>query len=107
MAILALPRALDAPAGSLRDIGPKTAKLLGKLGIKTVRDLLLTLPFGWEVYTDSPIAALVPGTQATVVGTIVSIQLVTTRRKGIRIVEAAVADDSGAQMRAAWFHSEF
>ena len=107
MSILALPRALDASVDSLRDVGAASKKLLAKLGIKTVRDLLLTLPFGWETYAESSISALVPGTQASVIGTITSIQLVTTQRRRMRLVEATVADDSGAQMRVVWFHSEF
>ena len=107
MAILALPRALDAPVDSLRDVGSANKKLLDKLGIKTVRDLLLYLPFGWETYAESGVSGLVPGTQASVVGTILSIKLVTTSRRHMRIVEAQVADDSGAQMRVAWFHSPF
>ena len=107
MAILALPRALNAPVGNVRDVGPKNTKLLEKLGVRTVRDLLLTLPYAWETYAESPISELVPGTQASIVGTILSIKLVTTSRRRMRLVEATVADDSGAQMRVAWFHSEF
>ena len=107
MAILALPRALDASVDSLRDVGTTTRKNLEKLGIRTVRDLLLTLPFGWETYTESPISALAPGTQASVVGTIRSIHLVTTRHRRMRLVEATVADEAGAEMRVVWFHSEF
>ena len=107
MAIVALPRALDASVDSLRDVGPGYRKLLQKLGIQTVRDLLLTLPFGWETYSESPISALTPGVQASVVGTIIAIKLVTTQRRHVRIVEATVADDSGEQMRVVWFHSEF
>jgi ATP-dependent DNA helicase RecG len=107
MAILVLPRTLDAPVEQLREIGPTNAKRLEKLGIRTVRDLLLTLPFGWETYVASPISGLVPGAQATVVGTVVAIKPVVTQRRRIRLVEATVADDSGAQMRVVWFHSNF
>ena len=107
MAILALPHALDASVERLKDIGPKNSKLLAKIGILTVRDLLLTLPFRWDTFAPSPIAELVPGAQASVVATIVSIKLVTTQRRRMRLVEAAVADESGMQMRVVWFHSSF
>ena len=50
MAILVLPRTLDAPVEKLPDIGPTNAKRLERLGIRTIRDLLLTLPFAWEAY---------------------------------------------------------
>src|SRR5438067_3036095 len=105
MSVLVLPRALDAPVDQLQDIGPKYSKLLAKLGIKTIRDLLLTLPFGWETYVPSQISSLVPGTQASVIATVVSIKPVVTPRRRMRLVEATVADDSGAEMRVVWFHS--
>jgi ATP-dependent DNA helicase RecG len=107
MAILVLPRTLDAPVEHLPDVGKVNAGRLSKLGIHTVRDLLLTLPFGWDTYTYSHISELVPGTQASVVGTIVSIKPLMTQRRRMRLVEATVADDSGAQMRVVWFHSNF
>ena len=107
MAILTHPSALDASVEQLADVGPKTSRLLEKLGIKTVRDLLVTLPFGWESYVESPISELVPGGQASVVGTILSINPLTTQRRRMRLVEATVTDDSGAQMRVVWFHAEF
>ena len=107
MSVLVLPRALDAPVDQLQDIGPKYSKLLAKLGIKTIRDLLLTLPFGWETYVPSQISSLVPGTQASVIATVVSIKPVVTPRRRMRLVEATVADDSGAEMRVVWFHSPY
>jgi ATP-dependent DNA helicase RecG len=91
----------------LKEVGPQNARKLAKLGVKTVRDLLLTLPFAWETYAESPISALVPGSLASVVGTIVSIKPLMTQRRRMRLVEAIVRDDSGAQMRVVWFHSPF
>src|SRR5579864_6464025 len=108
MAILVLPRTLDAPVSSLRDIGDASGKRLDKMGIKTVRDLLLTLPFGWETYGDpSPIASLSPGVQATVVGTVIKIAPKVTRFKKMRLTEAFIRDDSGAAIRVAWFNQPF
>ena len=107
MAILVLPRTLDALVEQLPDVGKANAGRLNKLGIQTVRDLLLTLPYGWDTYTPSPISALIPGAQASVIGTIVTIRPVMTQRRRMRLIEATIADDSGAQMRAVWFHSPF
>ena len=68
MAILVLPRTLDAAVEKLPDIGPTNAKRLEKLGISTIRDLLLALPFGWQSYGEpTPIASLEEGSPATVV----------------------------------------
>jgi ATP-dependent DNA helicase RecG len=107
MAILALSRSLDAPITQLRDVGPTTSRLLTRLGIRTVRDLLLTLPFRCETYAPSLISALVPGVQASVTGRIVNIKPVVSPRRRVRLVEATVADDSGTEMRVVWFHSPF
>jgi ATP-dependent DNA helicase RecG len=99
--------ALGAPVDSLKKVGRANAERLEKLGIRTIRDLLLTLPYGWETFVNAKISGLVPGALASVVGTVLSIKLITTKRRGMRLVEATVADDSGAQMRVVWFHSEF
>ena len=107
MAVLVLPNALDAPVDHLPELGPKYAKLLGKVGVRTLRDLLLYLPYACDNFTSSPISTLVPGTQATVFGTVLSIRPIKTLRRRMPLVEAIVADDAGAQMRAVWFHSPF
>src|SRR5436305_1116880 len=108
MALLFLPHTLDASVSKLPDVGPAFEKRLGKLGIATIRDLLLTLPFGWETYGGpSAIASLTPGVQATVVGRIVKIFIKTTTRKKMRLTEAMIEDDSGERLRVAWFNNPY
>src|SRR5436190_6483202 len=108
MALLFLPHTLDASVSNLPDVGPAFGKRLGKLGIATIRDLLLTLPFGWETYGGpSAIAALTPGVQATVVGRVVKIFIKTTTRKKMRLTEAMIEDDSGERLRVAWFNNPY
>src|SRR5579859_6962040 len=103
MGMLVLPRTLDAPVSALPKLQGPDAKRLGKLGVSTIRDLLLTLPFGWETYgAPTGIASLAPGAQATVVGTIASIALKVTRFKKMKLTEATIRDDSGAAMRIVW-----
>src|SRR5947209_4057242 len=106
MAIVVLPRGLDAPVDQLPEIGSKYSKLLAKVGVKTIRDLLLTLPFGWETYgTPVTVANLTPGMQATVVGTVASIHVKVTKYKKLRLTEAMIRDDDGAGLRVAWFNN--
>src|SRR5256714_7606667 len=107
MPVLVLPHALDARVESLKSIGKANAERLDKLGVKTVRDLLLTLPFAQDAFMDTKISALVPDTLASVTGTVLSIKPIVTQRRHMRLVEAIVADDSGAQLRAVWFNSRF
>ena len=105
--ILGLPRSLDASVDTLKSIGPTNAARLAKLGIRTVRDLLLTLPFGWESYESAQLDTLVPGRPASVVGTVLSIKPVTTRRRKMRLTEAMVGDEAGTEMRVVWFNNPF
>ena len=108
MAILVLPRTVDAPVSALPKIKPADARRLGKLGIATVRDLLLTLPFDWEAYgAPAPVAGLVPGQPATVVGTVASISAKQTPRRHMRLTEATIRDDGGAGLRVVWFNQPF
>src|SRR5216683_2828357 len=108
MAILVLPRTLDASVSELADVGPTNARRLEKLGIKTIRDLLLTLPFGWDSYgAPAMVSSLEPGAQATVVGRVKSIAPKITRHKRMKLTEAVIVDDEGAAIRVAWFNQPF
>src|SRR5437773_10697299 len=103
MALLVLPRALDASVEQLPNVGPLNAKRLAKLGIKTVRDLLLTLPFGFETYGGpTEISTLEPGTQATGVGIVTSVTAKITRHRRRKLPEAVVGDGSGGKVRMVW-----
>src|SRR5438105_2141782 len=108
MALLFLPHTLDAPVSKLKDVGETAEKRLSKLGIKTIRDLLLTLPFDWETYgAPTGIASLTPGVPATVVGRIVKIGMKFTKFKKMRLTEATIDDESGEQLPVAWFNNRY
>jgi ATP-dependent DNA helicase RecG len=79
----------------LKTVGPARADALRRLGIITAEDLLHHLPHRYEdASTITPIASLQPGMDATVIGTVVSKGVIPTR-KGLRIFQAVVRDDSG------------
>lgn len=106
--MLLLPRTLDAPVSALPKVKSVDAKNLAKLGIATIRDLLLTLPFAWETYgAPAQVTGLTPGHQATVVGTISSIAAKQTLRRRMRLTEATLRDDDGAGLRITWFNQPF
>jgi ATP-dependent DNA helicase RecG len=103
-----LPRTLDAPVSQLRDLGDTNAKRLAKLGIETVRDLLLTLPFDWQTYGEpATVASLRAGVPATVVGTVHSIAPKVTKFKRMKLTEAIIHDDDGDRIRVAWFNQPY
>jgi ATP-dependent DNA helicase RecG len=98
-----LSRSLDASVDVLDGIGKTNAARLEKLGVRTVRDLLLTLPFGWQAYESTQISGLEPGKQASIVGTVLSIKSVVTRHRRMQLTEATIQDDAGAEIRVVWF----
>jgi ATP-dependent DNA helicase RecG len=108
MPVLALPRALDAPVTSIPKVYASDAKRLARLGVVSVRDLLLTLPFDWETYgAPTAVAGISDGQQATVVGTVASISARQSLRRRIRLTEATIRDDAGAPLRLVWFNQPF
>jgi ATP-dependent DNA helicase RecG len=99
---------LTSPIIDLPKVGPTDASRLAKLGIVTVRDLLMHLPFGWDEYGEpTAIADLADGTQATVIGTIATITAKRSMRKKIQLTEATMRDDSGDILRLVWFHQPY
>jgi ATP-dependent DNA helicase RecG len=86
---------LDTPATYLKGVGPVRAEALRRLGVVTAGDLLYHIPHRYEdASTIAPIASLEPGMQGTVIGRVVSKGVIPTR-KGLRIFQAVVRDDSG------------
>ena len=82
--------------------GAKMQRAADTLGLATVGDLLLHLPR--DRREARAVAELVPGDSATVVVQVRSISSRSVRRRGMRpLVEATVADDSGA-MKATFFN---
>ena len=86
---------LDTPVMYLKGVGPVRAEALKRLGIVTAGDLLYHIPHRYEdASTVSPIASLETGMQGTVIGTVVSKGVLPTR-KGLRIFQAVLRDDTG------------
>ncbi|HEX6694972.1 MAG TPA: ATP-dependent DNA helicase RecG [Longimicrobiales bacterium] len=92
---------LDFSVQFLKGVGPKRAELLAKLGVHSARDLLYHVPRRYEdASTVSRIATITPGTDATVIGEIVSKGVIPTRT-GLRVFQAVIRDESGL-IECAW-----
>ena len=86
---------LDTPVTYLKGVGPARAEALRRLGIVTAGDLLFHVPHRYEdASTVSPIKSLEPGMQGTVIGTVISKGVIPTR-KGLRIFQAVLRDETG------------
>jgi ATP-dependent DNA helicase RecG len=92
---------LDRPAQFLKGVGPKRADALAKLGIGSARDLLYHIPRRYDdASTVDPIDGLQVGMDATAVGRVRSKGVVPTR-KGLRIFQAVLEDETG-MITVAW-----
>jgi hypothetical protein len=97
------PSLLGAPVSTLRGAGPKLAAAAAELGIETLGELLLHVPHSYrDRSAPRPLSELRIGEQATVEVEVRSSRLRRTRRRGLVIVEATVADGSGPA-KAVWF----
>jgi ATP-dependent DNA helicase RecG len=98
------PSLLAAPLTALRGVGPRLAAAASELGLETVGDLLSHVPRDYRDRSAVREAGeLRIGESATLMVEVRSVRVRPTRRRGLRIVEAAVADASGA-LKAIWFN---
>ena len=82
-------------------------KLLEKIGIKTLEDLINHYPIRYEDYSViSKIGKLQPGEKTTVTGKIISFSHKFTRRRGFTIQQAEMADETG-RLKVNWFNHRF
>ncbi len=95
---------LSSPIKDIKGVGPKTAELLNKAGIFTLRDLAYYLPRTYENYQQAQkISDLRPG-QVTIKAKVDDVR--NSRRGRLIITEAVLRDDSGA-IRAIWFNQPY
>ena len=95
---------LSSPIEDIKGVGPKTAELLNKAGIFTLRDLAYYLPRTYENYQQAQkISDLRPG-QVTIKAKVDDVH--SSRRGRLTITEAVLRDDSGA-IRAIWFNQPY
>jgi len=86
---------LSTPAKFLKGVGPVRAEALKRLGVYTAGELLFHIPHRYEdASTVSPIASIETGMDATIIGRVISKGVLPTR-KGLRIFQAVVKDDTG------------
>ena len=96
---------LDDPVAVLPGVSEKTEAKLARLGIATVRDLLLFFPRRYEDFSSiTPIAFVRPGVKTTVRGRIYDIGARQTKYKRMALTEAVLGDDSGTTLRVVWFN---
>ncbi len=98
---------LDRPLRTVKGVGPQRERALAGAGLQTVGDLLARFPFRYEDRTAfRPVADVAEGEQATVSGELINCRLRWTGRRGFKIFEASVRDESGCLL-AVWPNQAF
>ena len=90
-------RALATPLQYLKGVGPKRAKQLESLGIRSVEDLLYHLPFRYEDRRAiKKICDAVLGEECSFVGRLAELQNRYVPRRRSQMLAGALQDDTGA-----------
>ncbi|MDI6631949.1 MAG: ATP-dependent DNA helicase RecG [Bacillota bacterium] len=96
----------DKPVQYVKGVGPQRARLLARLGIATVGDLLYHIPRRYEdrsLYR--PLKSYPDGEQAAAEGEVIAVQE-TRARSGIRVLRAALRNQWGI-FYAVWFNQPY
>ena len=97
---------LFADVEVLSGVGPKTAEVLRKYGIRTVRDFLYNLPRDYENYeAPTSIREMRPG-KVVIRGKIDSLSTRRARRRNLSITEGVIRDATGA-VKVVWFNQGY
>ncbi|MGH7910664.1 MAG: DEAD/DEAH box helicase, partial [Candidatus Dormibacteraceae bacterium] len=99
------------PLEDVPRIGARGAEMLERLGLHTVADLLLDLPWRLEHFSDAEDRPwLADGERARVVGTIAGVTARTVRSRAGRRLPMTVMevdDDRGGRLRVTWFNQDY
>lgn len=95
---------MDTSIQYLKGVGPRRARLLNKIGISSVADVLSYYPRDWEdrrLNVDRP-GSRVDGGTAVFCGTVAAAKFLQTK-KSLGIFQAVIVDSSGKSVQAYWF----
>jgi ATP-dependent DNA helicase RecG len=97
----------DTPVQYVKGVGPARAEMLGRLGIKTLEDILFYFPWRYEDRKNlKKICNLTYGNLETTVGEVVSSEVITTPKKKMKIFELSITDKTGV-LKSKWFNQPF
>ena len=98
---------LDTDVRYVKGVGERLAKIMGKIGIFTARDLLMHYPHRHEDRTHfRTISQLRPGETATIRGTVLVADNERTRRAQMLLTRVGIQDGSGTASLI-WFNQQY
>ncbi|KAF0145531.1 MAG: ATP-dependent DNA helicase RecG [Nitrospirae bacterium] len=97
----------EFPIQYIKGVGPRRAKLLNNLGIKTADDALYCLPYRYEDRENiKKISNLSYGQLETVTGKVIAAEVIKLPRSNLKLFELTVSDGSGL-VKGKWFNQPF
>ncbi|MFZ3123006.1 MAG: ATP-dependent DNA helicase RecG [Thermodesulfovibrionales bacterium] len=97
----------EFPVQYIKGVGPRRAKLLNTLGIKTAAEALYYLPYRYEDRKNiKKISALGYGRLETVIGKVVAAEVIKLPKRNMKLFELTVSDGSGL-VKGKWFNQPF
>ena len=88
-------------------LSPRQKTALGRLGLKTIKDLLFYFPSRYENFSERKnIVSLEEGDKTTVFGEVLEASLGKTWRKKMAVSEISLGDNTGI-IKAVWFHQPY
>lgn len=101
------PDRLEGPVSRVRGVGRTTERRLRGLGIESIRDLLLHLPFRHEPPSRiASVGSLIAGEEVTLRVRVLSCALRETIRRRVKVLEALVSDETGSIL-ATWYNQGY
>jgi ATP-dependent DNA helicase RecG len=86
----------ETPIQFAKGVGPRRARLLEKLGIRTLEDAFWFLPWRYENRLEVlPIKNLLPGMKATIQGQVQNFKMKTSYRRRLAVATISVRDETG------------
>jgi len=99
---------LETPLKSIPKITPKYARVLEKLGLLTVQDLLLYFPFRYDDFSKIvEIDANYIGAVITVEGQVAKARNNRIFRRRMTVQEVTIVDKNGTPLKLAWFNQPY
>ncbi len=101
-----MPDPADRSIQFVKGIGPRRAELLSKLGISTLRDAIEYFPRAYKDRGEiTPIREVVPDSEVTVRGKIVSVRLKKFFYR--RSMVTVILEEEGSQVTCVWFNQPY
>ena len=97
---------LFASVEELKGVGEKTAEILKKHGIKTVKDFFYNLPRDYESFARPvSISEIRPG-KVVIKGRIAKISTRRARKRNLSVTEGEIIDNTGS-IKVVWFNQSY